>query len=373
MLKKKFLIILITLCAAGFAYGQNLEISGEAKTGLYWEKIESPGEVVEKVRMHNNDDAGQNDGRFRMNMHWKNNDIGMKVRFEKLAWTDEMSLRWPFAFAYGDFFDEQLRIVAGKLGESPWSAGGPDIWNELDNQVGIRTEYKPQFLSGLNVGFVINGYNGSPYNPEKQSLVDILKESVLGISYSNDYILARFCYRLDGEADSWDTAQDGMEMMYRLEEKILRQYVEGMKIWVNGYWNGIGLENEDPDKVTKIYKNWFYAEWAPPEFSTQLRLGYHPANRINELHTRFSFYYNIIPSTEPFWLSVGSAFLFQIDTGDEQVKDVPYKMWSVEPQIKFTFAPGTYVAFVYCYENWPLTQSTNKNTQKINIRAVFTF
>jgi hypothetical protein len=374
MLRKMITAVLIMLCSAGAVFAQ-LEISGEAKTGLYWEKIESPKkeDTKETVRMHNYDDSGTNEGRFRINMHWKMKDIGMKVRFEKTAWTDELSLRWPFAFAYGDFFDEQLRLVAGKLGESPWSAGGPDIWQELDNQIGIRTEYKPAFVPGLNIGFVLNGYNGSPYYPEKQSLVDIFKETVFGIAYTHEFFHARFSYRLDGEADSWDSAQDGMSLMYRLEERILQKYVEGLQVWLNGYWRGIGLEDEDQDKIDKLFQNWFYAQWAPPQFTAQLRLGYHPSVRVNELHTRLTFMYNIIPNTEPFWLSVGAAFYFQVDTGDTPVKDVPYKMWGIEPQVKLTFASGTYVAFVYYFETMPLSTKTNKLTQKINLRAVFTF
>jgi len=368
MLRKIFVGVLVTLCAAGAVYSQTLEVSGEMKTGLYWDRVETPGKVEEDPKMHNYDDSGSNEGRFRMNLHLKNDIIGMKVRFEKTAWTGP-EVQWGFAFAYGDFFDEQFRVVAGKLGESPWSAGGPDIWQELDNQIGIRMEVKPGIAPGLNVGFVINGYNGSIYSPEKKSLGDILMESILGISYTHDYFHARFSYRLDGEADRWDGEQEGMEMMYRLEERILQKYVEGLQLWVNGWWRGIGTEKaEDQNKVTRIFWNWFYAQWAPPQFTAQLRLGYHPAVKVNELHTKVSFMYNIFP-----WLSAGAAFLFQVDTGDTPVKDVPYKKWNVEPQIKMTFAPGTYVAFVYLFENEPLSTKTNKQTNKINLRTVFTF
>jgi len=367
MVKKLIMLVFAVSIFKIGIYAQTLEVSGEMKTGLFWEKVETPGNVYEKAKIHNNDDAGQNEGRFRMNMHLTKDIIGMKVRFEQTAWSATEPNKWMFALAYAKFFDEQLRVVAGKLGESPWSAGGPDIWQELDNQLGVRTEITPKAVPGLNVGFVLNNWNNSNYFPDKNTLTDILMESVFGISYVNDYFLLRFSYRLDGESDVYEV-QEGMEMMYRLEEKIFRQKVDGLSLWVNGWWKGIGTENEDPDRVTRIYINWLYLQWAPQEFTAQLRVGYQKGVKFDELKTRLSFYYNILD-----WLSLGAAFNFQINVGDEQVKDVPYKLWNVEPQIRMTFAPGTYVALVYLFENEPLSQNTNKQTQKLNLRTVFTF
>ena len=134
MTRKLFLFVLVVLALGGFVYAQTLDISGEMKTGLYWEKIEVPGEETwERARMHNNDDAGNSEGRFRMNMHLTKDTIGMKVRFQQTVWTTSANNQWDFAFAYGNFIDDQLKVVIGRLGESPWSAGGPDIWQELDN------------------------------------------------------------------------------------------------------------------------------------------------------------------------------------------------------------------------------------------------
>jgi len=377
MTKKFIVVIFAVFIAVGGMYAQTLEISGEMKTGLYWEKVEIPAtekdgveipaKTEEIAKIHNSDDAGPNEGRFRMNLHMKKDTIGMKVRFEQTAWTSTEPNKWSFAFAYGDFFDEQLRIVAGKLGESPWAAGGPDIWQELDNQIGVRTEIKPNALPGLNVGFVLNTWNNAVYNLDNRTLQDILMESVLGIAYTNDYFHARFCYRLDGEADVY-TVQEGMELMYRLEERALRKVVDGLSIWANGWWRGIGTENEDPDLVTRIYTNWLYLQWAPPSFTAQVRVGYHIGVKYDELHTRFSFYYNILD-----WLSLGAAFNFRIDAGDVSVKDVPYRLWNIEPQIRATFAPNTYVAFVYSFENQPLDAERVQQTQKMNLRTVFTF
>jgi len=368
MLKKIFTTVLIMLCASGFVYSQTeLQVSSEVKTGLYWEKWEAPGSDGEEfAKMHNNDDAGPNEGRFRMNMQITNDNVGVKVRFEQTAWTQGAPNVWAFAFGYVNFFKEQLKVVAGKLGESPWSAGGPDIWQELDDQVGIRFEVKPQIVPGLNVGFVLNQWNKERYFKEKETLVDMLKETVFGISYTHDYFHGRFSYRLDGETDVW-TVQDGMSMMYRLEERVLKNYVDGLQLWVNGWWTGIGTEKEDKDKVNRAYYNWFYAQWAPEQFNLQLRLGYHKMVKFDDFRTRISFTYNILS-----WLSVGAAFNFQITPGDESVKDVPYKLWNIEPQIRATFAPGTYVALWYQFENQPISKDRDKQTQRLNLRTVFT-
>jgi hypothetical protein len=365
MTKKLLVVMFAIFMVRSGMYAQTLEISGEMKTGLFWEKVDVPGEEVwEKAKIHNSDDAGVNEGRFRMNMHLIKDTIGMKVRFEQTAWSGNPPNQWAFAFAYGNFVDDQLRIVIGKLGESPWSAGGPDIWQELDNQIGIRTEIKPNFLSGLNFGFVLNGWNNSNYLQDKNTLVDILMESVLGISYTNDYFHGRFSYRLDGESDIYNQVSEGMEMMYRLEERALKNVIDGFSVWVNGWWKGIGTEDRD----IVNYQNWLYIQWAPEKFTSQLRVGYHTGVQRQELQTRLSFYYNIFE-----WLSLGASGTFRIDYGDVAVKDVPYKLWNVEPQIKVTFAPNTYVAFVYSFENEPLDPEREKKTQKMNLRTVFTF
>jgi len=366
MTRKLFLFVLVVLALGGFVYAQTLDISGEMKTGLYWEKIEVPGEETwERARMHNNDDAGNSEGRFRMNMHLTKDTIGMKVRFQQTVWTTSANNQWDFAFAYGNFIDDQLKVVIGRLGESPWSAGGPDIWQELDNQVGIRTEIKPGALPGLNFGFVLNGWNNSNYFPERNTLVDIIKETVVGVAYTNEYFHGRLGYRFDGESDvSSADAKDGMELMYRLEERIIKNSVNGLSVWANGWWKGIGTN----DQNIVSYQNWLYTQYNHPDFSSQLRLGYHTGIQRQELHTRLSFYYNVLP-----WLSAGFAGTFRVDFGDSKVKDVPYKLWNIEPQIKATLNPNAYIALVYLFENEPISPERDKTTQKINLRTVYTF
>ncbi|MCL2127589.1 MAG: hypothetical protein FWH38_04985 [Treponema sp.] len=371
MRKKLTLLAIYALAAAGFAAAQTLEISGEMKTGFYWERLQVEGQdAVVETRMHHNDDAGPNEGRFRLNMHLVKENIGMKVRFQQTAWTATQPNQWDFAFAYGNFIEDQLKVTIGKLGESPWSAGGPDIWQELDNQIGIRTEVMPQIVPGLNIGFVLNGYNNAVYWPEKRTLGDMLSETVLGVAYTNDYFHGRFSYRLDGEADVYNMDSEGMELMYRLEERVLRNYIEGFSVWANGWWRGIGTD----DRSIILYRNWLYAEYSPPAFTAQLRLGYDIGYRRQQFNSRIGFYYNILP-----FLSVGSAFKYNQDFGDERdIKDVPYILLGIEPQIKVTFGPNAYIALVYFYDSEYVKEATIvdplvRQKHRLNLRTVYTF
>jgi len=351
-----------------------LELSGEVKTGFYWERLDVEGqEIKETAKMHNNDDAGGNQGRFRLNMHLKINDfIGMKVRFQQTAWTGVQPNMWDYAFAYGNFWKEQIRITIGKLGESPWSAGGPDIWNELDDQIGIRTELKFDVLKGFNFGFVLNGWNHSNYYPDKNTIQDILMETVIGAAYTHKYFHARFSYRLDGESDIYDK-QEGMSMMYRLEERYFTTVLKGFSIWANGWLRGIG---ENTDVVT--YMNWLYIDYSPEKFSAQIRFGYDTGQNLNQelwhsFSTRVSFYYNILD-----FLSVGAAFRYTSDFGAIEVKGAPFRLIGIQPQVKFSFGSNAYISFVYDYQ-WDYRREATSTDpvlaqrQWFNLRTVYTF
>jgi len=359
--------MLLILGLAGAAYTQTLQLSGEMKTGLYWGRTDATGNPPEiTVKMYNNDDAGNLEGRFRMNLQLTHGIMGMKVRFEQTTWTSMQANQWAFAFAWANLIDNQLKVTVGKLGESPWSAGGPDIWQELDNQVGIRTEVMPHIVPGLDIGFVLNGWNNSNYFPGKNTLSDMLMETVMGVAYTNDYFHGRFGWRLDGKSDVYNMESEGMEMMYRLEERVLKNYVDGLSVWANGWWKGIGTKDLD----IKLDQNWLYAQWNRSEFSSQLRLGYLVGANYQEFDTRLQFYYNVFP-----WLSAGAAGTIRIDGGVNKVRDVPYKNWFIEPLVKATLNPNTYIAFVYHYEYEPISLTPEKimQTNWFNLRVVYTF
>jgi hypothetical protein len=384
VIKRISILTIAVFFMAGFSFAQEqdqtLIFSGEIKTGLYWEKNVIDGyqtddqqwiDQQEFAKMHNNDDAGIHEGRFRLNMHAINHDLnmGMKVRFQQTQWIAGSAMSFEFAFAYINFLDDQMKITVGKIGESPWSAGGPDIWNELDNQVGIRTEIMPNVVPGLNVGFVLNNYNNAVYLYDKDTLVDILKESVLGAAYTNDYFHGRFSYRLDGDADVYG-ANEGMEMMYRLEERALKNYIPGFQIFANGYWRGI----EATDTTITNYQNWLYINYNPDAFSSQIRLGLITSTDIAIFRARASFYYNIFP-----FLSAGTAVKYEQEYGENRtIADKTFKVVGIEPQIRFNINSNAYVALVYAYD-WQYVKEGVasdlylQHRQWLNLRTVLYF
>jgi hypothetical protein len=290
----------------------------------------------------------------------------MKVRFQQTEWTDAQVPKWDYAFAYGDFLSEQLKISIGKLGDSPWGTGGPEMWKELDTRIGIRAEITPNITPGLNFGFVLNDMDAQiAYTSgaaPTQTVGDILEESVLGLSYTHDLFVLRLAYRLDSKIDM----EAGDQLIYRLEERILGKYLPGFQIWANGHYQG--LRQEDDRAVSIV--NWLYFQYAPDMFTAQIRLGYDYFQR-QIVYVRPSFYYNFFGN----FLTVGASFELAQDFGERPYyKDASYLRMVVEPVIRVNFG-SAYVALVYQYRNEYHTVGKDEVTQihALNLRTVYTF
>lgn len=133
-------------------------------------------------------------------------------------------------------FNSQLKISAGLLGESSWGTNGPELYHDVDDQMGIRVEWKPNFLSGLNLGFVVNKFGG------------------VGIAYEHDYFAFRFAYRFDSDADWGWQGNEGARMVFRLEERILQKYLPGMQLWTNGLYYGINADEKESEYFMEIFR-----------------------------------------------------------------------------------------------------------------------
>jgi hypothetical protein len=373
---KNFFAVLFILALAAGAGAQELTVSGEVKTGLYWEKTQREAEKPDTtLKFHNNDDAGSGQGRFRLNLQYEKNNIGMKARIQWDTWTDSAPA-WSYAFGYGNFFDDQLTFSLGKLGASPWGTGGPEMWTELESTIhgGIRFEIKPKIVPGLNAGFVLNHYNSTNDagfdQKEDITLAVILQESVLGVSYDHDFFGLRFAYRLDSEGDRRDrgtTGKEGDELIYRLEERVLNNYLDGFQIWANGSYVGVGAES----KACIEFLNWLYFQYAPEIFTAQLRFGYDVIENRSILHIRPSFYYNFFNQL----LNVGASVQFAQDFGEGKMyAGSPYLYWNIEPMVKLNFG-SAYAAFVYRYTNEYKyhTDPPKSQTQWINLRFGLSF
>jgi hypothetical protein len=375
-MKKLFVPLILAMLVLGSAAAQDLTVSGELKTGFYWQRQQIGNQEPEETgKLHNNDDAGSNQGRFRLNMQLDKENVGMKVRFELTQWSANNAYasnaaHWTYAFAYGYFWDNQIKISGGKMGDSPWGAGGPERWDELDTVIGIRTEITPNALPGLNVGFVLNDFNngmrvGTAENPTTVTIGELLKETVFGISYTNDYFGLRFAYRLDSELDNnADRLDEGSQMLYRVEEKVLTNYLDGFKIWANGFYNGIQSD------TGLLFYNWLYLQYAPSDFSSQLRVGFDASDSGERtvLHVRPSFYYHFFDHL----LTTGLAFYYCQDFGTKYSDGSAYQYWKIEPQLRLNLA-NTTIALVYQYTSQYTQQDTLTKTHWVNLRLVYTF
>jgi hypothetical protein len=417
-MKQLVAIIFIALFAAGTAFSREEEettvaISGELKTGVFWydrTQHDAAGEYgnSQGAFIHNGEDTdwskGTTDydvfkeqpGRFRLNFQVDHGNIGTKFRFEAAS-TDISAANPPvklsYAFAYGYFWDRQIKISAGKMGDSPWGTGGPEMWRELDTRIGLRFELMPSFIpfiqpGQLNVGLVLNELDSGRDSVLQASsgtrgvyFEDLMRESVIGLSYYNDWFLLRTSYRFDSEADG----ERGEKLIYRVEERALQKLVPGLQIFANGFIEGLNIplspdeEAAGMDANDMIYTtDWLYIQYAPELFTAQLRAGISTLNQDEgQYYIRASFYYNLFNNL----FSVGPAFEYAQDYGPNKKGIDGYLRWYIEPMIRFNFASGSYVALVYRYqddvETWNPTSGDNSTLKTIsnwiNFRIVLTF
>jgi hypothetical protein len=382
-MKKLFLLaVFFALVVTNVAFGQEFNFTGEMKTGVYWESRQKGDDEPKQIMELGNSDGDSGGfnpatgftnipGRFRLNLEFKPiTSIGFRVRFEDSTFTGR-TIAWAYSYAYGNFLDDQLKISAGKLGDSPWKTGGPELNTSIDETyinsfAGMRTEYKPAFIPGLNVGFVLSPPN---YNLAKtdEGFASFISETVIGLAYAGDLFDVRFSWRFDGaDLDNYQDA-DGHSMVYRLEEKAFRQYVPGFSISANGIWEGLvdGL-----DKKLNL-QNWLYIAFKEHNIDSELRVGYQAANNEggsihrHMLTVKPIFFYRAVSL-----LSVGITVIFSKDFGD--ISQVDYDNLTVEPQIKITFNPNAYVAFVYGYQQIPRIGLMEK-ADYVNLRLVYSF
>jgi len=426
---KRIAVILAVLAflSAGL-FAQEVTLSGELKTGFYIEQ-ETIGslEPIANGGMTNNDgDSGSREGRLRLDFNSTYGNVGLRVRFQiEPSGMGPFTPTWGYAYGYGNLFGEQLTISAGLLGNSPWGTGGPKLnsapesreyisYNDLSGDqyiaseglMGIRFEYKPSFVPGLNVGFVLNQPDQVVISTQDQTLTDMLMESVVGLSYENKFFAFRVGYRFDGKADTYsNNRNEGGRLTYRLEERFLGNAAEGMRLWLNGVYYGIGCEQFDMPTADgnltvgsgEYIINWLYWLWDTDTFTAQFYAGlgiYKAYSNYNLLPNRRqeyklieflpAFYYKFFNNMLQFGLGLG--FGMELGPG-KTYKDSAYQYYSIEPQLRINIGSGAYVSFVYNYTDkyawWDksalmslpdgIEEGDKSVKHSVNIRAVFTF
>jgi opacity protein-like surface antigen len=364
-----------------------IKFSGEVKTGIFWKEFQAAGDPVDtNTMLHSMDDAGGegDQGRFRLNIDFDNGkNFGIRLRFQQQNFKEEY-LKYSYAFGYGNFFNDQMTVAIGKLGGSPWGTGGPEEWKELETAQGggMRVEWKPNFLPAghqLNAGFVLNYYNAAREAAEdaveRQTLLNILAESVIGISYTHDYFMLRVAYRFDDPVDVRERGVlqagdvEGGDMVYRVEERYLRTLLPGLSVWALGYLEGVTANKPD----FRLFNNWLFAEYNPEMFTAQLRLGYRVVTTRSIFLVKPSFYWHFFDRL----ISAGVSFEYAQDFGDGKIwAGSPFSHIELEPKVQLNFS-SSYIAFVY---NWRQEyvgdsgapnrkgEEPIKQTQRMNLR-----
>jgi hypothetical protein len=402
---KKLICAAFAIIFAATAFAQELKISGEAKTGIDWREEQQEGkdpeELTDPIRLYSRDDAGSNQGRLRINMDFEGEKfLGFRARLDWENWSYDASNplnvqpKWKYAFGYVNFFDNQMTVAIGKLGGSPWSTGGPEMWKELEqntNGGGMRVEWKPSFMPDrgwgrLNVGFVLNWMNSYTDDGSSRTagLLELLQESVFGASYTHDWFMVRLAYRLDSELDRRERGsgiygREGDDLIYRVEEYALRKLVPGMQVWALGWLEGVFAE----DPYFYHFWNWLFIQYDPPElwelvtpFTAQVRLGYDQVEKRSEFYVKPSFYWHFSIGEYSKLISVGAMFSYRQDFGTKMWEGSPYKEIEVEPKVQLNFT-SSYIALVYNWKieymgsRWPelpVDKDPTKQTQFVNLR-----
>jgi hypothetical protein len=390
---KKLLALSIVLCVIGFsAFAEDgLTFGGEVKTGL---NITKDGDADVTGQVKNSDDAGT-PGRVRMNFNWVKGNIQFKSRFEVTSsenWSGngandqgfkvEPARFLKYAYAMGDFWDNQFRMSLGKIGgDKPWETSGDEIWDSIEEITGARFEFKPNAVQGLNVGFVMPAVVTNEGGAGK--IEDYLQELGFGARYENDALDIRLAFRLDGKMDQADEDQDGSQFMYRLDIKALGNMVSGLSLWANGRFKGLGTVSGVPDSKLNIV-NWLYVKYAQDPFSAQLRLGLENwgegNNTLAALYIKPVVTYKLTSWAEAQLVAVIDLGLAHKDGLKYAVDKDPsfLRRVQIEPKVTFTLGSGATIAPVYTLDIYPDYSSANnggesKLKHQFEVRLVYSF
>jgi hypothetical protein len=401
MIAVLFAAVILAFFAAGSAFAADdiVELSGEIKTGFFTEHRELKGQTYSSNGIYNNDgDSGPTGSRLRIGINLHTRGIGIRTRFAQQNFslrnkdgindTSLANITTDFAYVYANMFNSQLKISGGLLGESPWGTGGPQLGMELENDngnpiTGIRVEWKPTFspyIRGLNLGFVLNRQDGTIPADATVGFGQILRESIVGIAWEQQYFTFRFAYRFDQGIDSPAAVVNGEKFVYRFEERLLWLLLPGLQITANGYCTGIlppGMGTGSDRGGNRYIENWFYLRYDPVYFTTGFDVKYYYGFKQTPYEKRLEirpyFYYKLINN----YLVAGAMGGMEIgyDAG-KSIPDAPYNFWFVEPQVKVNVNNYFYIAAVYRYTQGAYLTETSDKDQKthwVNLRMCYTF
>jgi len=362
-----------------------INIFGEVKTGLFYERRRTKEDVYKQTRLHNNDgDSGLDEGRLRLGMGLKAGIFGMKTLFIQSNFRSTDIIWVEYAYAYVNLIKEQLKISAGLLGDSPWNTGGPEINKELEFNgsnplIGIRTEFKPTFvswLSGLNVGFVLGMDNDPTEVGAAEKFADLFLDSVVGIGWDHKYFQFNFAYRFSRPTFSAAAQQGGDQLIYRVEERLLGIVAPGLQISANGYCQGLG--GTEGRGIIINFTNWFYTRYDNDFLTAGVDFRYEDTlvNDQQYFELRPMFVYKFLDNFLSLGVTAGIEFGF--NGGRERTDDSIFNFWYIEPQVRVNILSNFYISAVYryhagIYRYTRPSYEADQDTHWFNLRFGFSF
>jgi hypothetical protein len=367
-LKKITVFALIFIMACPVFAENGLTIDGDARTGL---NLSKKGDANAQVIVKNSDDSGT-PGRFRLNFNYTKDTVQVKWRIQMKG--DDQGNNGLFnvqpkdvlsyAYAMGDFFDKQLRVSVGKIGnDNPWETGGDELRTSVEVISGARFEFKPAVIAGLNAGLLIPSLSG-PVDAG-----DYFSELGFALRYENRALDARFAIRLDGAGDD----NGGGTAVWRLNAKAIGRVVPGLSIWANGKIDKIAThEGVEAGALTTV--SWLYVKYARNKLTgAALRLGLgtwgegSATNRLTSFYINPVFGYKLTDWAEAALTMRLDMNLSYVDTYKPN-GNIPsmFDKLTIEPSVSFTLSGGFIIKPVYAFVFNAANGSTN-NTDAARI------
>jgi hypothetical protein len=190
MKKLGALSLVLLLVAGALAADDGLAVSGSVDTGIIFAKA---GDADATVGYGWGDDPI----RAKINFAWTKGDAVFKWHLRTDVTADPAVAAATFfdeAFGASTFLDGQFRVSVGALPSEVWKSGGKVDAN-IDGVPGVRFEYIPAFVPGLNVGLLLPLVNVS-------EVKYYFGELGFGAQYTHDFFDVRLGVRLDSDGDA---------------------------------------------------------------------------------------------------------------------------------------------------------------------------
>jgi hypothetical protein len=282
-MKKLGALSLVLLIVTGaLAADDGLAISGDARTGLVFEKVT---DTDPQVYLGGNEGIP---GRVQLNFAYTKGNFLIKWT-SRFAGDDQLAdginrgkytlnpADDLFSTAYGaaSFLNGQFRLGIGKLDDAVWGNAG-EIDTSLDSVHGARFELIPSMVPGLDLGFSVPasfGNNGDKLNP-----VDFFAELVYGVKFAQDDLIdVRVAFKGDSEGDAtydsgWSYDDDGGKLIYGAGLSFLGALVPDFSVWFDGQVTGIKTNDRVADSQLGTL-NWVEITYSPDPLSVWAKAG----------------------------------------------------------------------------------------------------